>query len=262
MRKDIATRINVKEEELSIRARTVGADNGEAKVVTRALIVEAVAHKSKEIKTACMENLSPDRTNMISGNQVFVPFGNIEGFNDKTREKWIRRQNLFLKQVTSVPITSFNEAKEAHAQGGSQLNPREFFMRKIRGEKRTIWSIEEMGPTTLLIFKKEHKAEVEKAIEEWNQIPNNTNAINKPSIGHPLSEAAKSYAQALITNTDFDPFDFPELSPSKQNKNQPITPMPTQGPTLMPHTPKKETIRTPIATPSPRKNAWIEHHNK
>ena len=179
LRKDIAMRLKVKEEELSIRARTVGADNGEAKVVTRALIVEAVVHKSKEIKTACMENLSPDRANKISGNQVFVPFGTIEGFNDKTREKWIRRQNLFLKQVISIPILSFNEAKEAHAQGTSQLNPRKFFMGQTRGEKRTIWSIEEMGPTTLLIFRKEHKIEVEKAIDEWNLILNNENAINK-----------------------------------------------------------------------------------
>ena len=34
--------------------------------------------------------------------------------------------------------------------------------------------------------------------------------------------------------------------------------MPTQGPTLMPHTPEKETTIIPIATPSPRKNAWTE----
>ncbi len=92
LKKDIAKRINSSKNGIFLRARTVGANTDTSSVVTRALIIEAVAHKARAIKMACMENLVPTRQNRIYGNQVFVPFGNIEGFNNKNREKWIKRQ--------------------------------------------------------------------------------------------------------------------------------------------------------------------------
>lgn len=86
LKKDIARRTNTNKSDIFLRARTVGADLGTSTVTTRALIIESVAHKSKAIKAACMENLAPTCTNRASDNQVFVPFGTIEGVNNKKRK--------------------------------------------------------------------------------------------------------------------------------------------------------------------------------
>lgn len=48
----------------------------------------------------------------------------------------------------------------------------------------------------------------------------------------PLSTAAKSYAQALSESNEFDPFDFPELSPTTNPSQDVIMQSPTQSPTI------------------------------
>ena len=254
LKKDLARRMKVNENDIYIRARTVGADAAESAVVTRALIIEAPAHKSKGIKTACMENLGPDTKNRISGNQVFVPFGNIDGFNNRNREKWIKRQTSFLKQVSATPVQAFSQAKEAFEKGTSDKNPRSFFLRKTKANKRLIWSIEEMGTTTLIISKTENKREVENAIAEWNSSLSEELQIYKRASGPPLSTAAKTYAQALSESSEFDPFDFPELSPTAGSPPEAITRAPTQSPTVVirhPATPP----RIPNAPNAPMPNA-------
>ena len=102
----------------------MGSDIPDSNVVTRAIIVETTTDKAKELKNRCMEKLAPQANNLISGAQVFVPFGSIDSFDSMIREKWIKCQTIFLKTTMATPLLAFDKAKQAHIEDGSKTNPR------------------------------------------------------------------------------------------------------------------------------------------